>query len=172
MKVNHSKIYIALGSNLRSFSFNSAKLFFNSVIFKLRSIGIQVKKKSSIWRSKAIPISCGPVFYNVVLECSLSFFCQLTPQQLLLKIEIIEKSFGKKLKGINKQRVIDIDLIDFHGKIVNQNILLPHPRMHLRKFVLFPLRELDKYWHHPKKKKDILFLISKIKDKQCLKKAK
>ena len=172
MKLNHSKVYISLGSNLRSFSNKSAKYFFNSVVIRLGLIGLKVNKKSSIWLSNPIPYSCGPIFLNLVIECTLSFNCRLSAKKLLKKINHIEKTLGKKFKGKNKQRVIDIDIIDYQGKILYDDIIIPHPRMHLRKFVLFPLHEINKHWCHPKIKKNCSFLISRIKGNQFLKKKK
>ena len=54
-------------------------------------------------------------------------------------VKNLEKKLGKKSKGKNKQRVLDIDIIDFKGLIAINKVHLPHPRMHLRKFVLIPL---------------------------------
>ena len=168
MKENRNKIYIALGSNLRSFSFKNTKMLFNSIIFRLGLLGIKVKKKSGIWKSNPIPFSCGPIFFNSVIECSLLYNYELRPQELLKKISKLEQILGKKIKGKNKQRVIDIDIIDFHGNILNNNLFLPHPRMHLRKFVLLPLYELDKDWVHPKLNKNILILMSNLTSDQLL----
>ena len=55
MKINNTKVYISLGTNLRSFSNNNVKYFLNSVIIRLGLIGLKVNKKSSIWLSNPIP---------------------------------------------------------------------------------------------------------------------
>ena len=61
-------------------------------------------------------------------------------------------------------RCIDLDIISFNGNIKNSLLLtIPHPRMHLRKFVLLPLFELDSNWSHPILKKNIKFLLEKVK---------
>ena len=62
MKLNNTKVYISLGTNLRSFSNNNVKYFLNSVIIRLGLIGLKVNKKSSIWLSNPIPYNCGPIF--------------------------------------------------------------------------------------------------------------
>ena len=172
MKINHNKVYIAFGSNLRSYSYKSTEIFFHAIEFRLRLMGLKVKRKSHLWKSAAIPYSCGPIFYNCVLECTLLLSYKPAPEKLLKDIENLEKKLGKKFKGENKQRTIDIDILDFHGKISSSHIYLPHPRMHLRKFVLYPLSELDRHWCHPVLKKSCTFLISKIKNNQFLKKRK
>ena len=70
----------------------------------------------------------------------------------------------QRIRGIkNQPRTCDIDIIDYCGKIINlSEIILPHPRAHLRNFVLFPLRELYPKWVHPLLNKKIEFLIKKL----------
>ena len=172
MKEIHNNIYIALGSNLRSFSHKNVKVFFNSIIFRLELLGLKLKKKSSIWITNPIPFSSGPIFFNNVIEFSCKCESNTRPEVLLKKIKKLEKKLGKKVKGKNKQRVIDIDIIDFKGIITFNKVQLPHPRMHLRKFLLIPLNEINKNWMHPRVKKSCTFLDSKIKDFQYIKKSK
>ncbi len=172
MKVKHNKIYIALGSNLRSFSHKNVKVFFNAIIFRLGLLGLKVKKKSSIWITYPIPSSSGPIFFNNVIEFTYICNNHICPEVLLKKVKNLEKKLGKKVKGKNKQRVIDIDIIDFKGIVSFNNINLPHPRMHQRKFVLSPLNEINSNWIHPRVKKNCIFLDSKIKDFQYIKKSK
>lgn len=171
MKAMHNNIYIALGSNLRSFSHKNVKVFFNAIIFRLGLLGLKVKKKSSIWITNPIPFSSGPNFFNSVIEFSYQYTNSTNPEDLLKKIKSLEKKLGKKHKGKNKQRVIDIDIIDFQGLISVNKINLPHPRMHLRKFVLTPLHEINNKWTYPKSKKSCIFLDAKIKGFQYIKKS-
>ena len=117
MKEMHNSIYIALGSNLRSFSHKNIKVFFNSIIFRLELLGLKLKKKSSIWITNPIPFSSGPIFFNNVVEFTYKYNISLSPEELLSKIKNLEKKLGKKSKGKNKQRVLDIDIIDFKGLI-------------------------------------------------------
>ncbi len=168
----HNNIYIALGSNLRSFSHKNVKVFFNSIIFRLELLGLKLKKKSSIWITNPIPFSSGPIFFNNVVEFTYKYNITSSPEELLNKIKNLEKKLGKKSKGKNKQRVLDIDIIDFKGLIATNKVHLPHPRMHLRKFVLIPLSEINNNWEHPRKKKNCVFLKAKIKDFQYIKKSK
>ena len=61
-------------------------------------------------------------------------------------------------------RCIDIDIISFNKNVKNSLLLtVPHPRMHLRKFVLLPLFEIDSNWSHPLLKKSIKYLLGKVK---------
>jgi len=63
----------------------------------------------------------------------------------------------------NQPRTCDIDLIDFDGKILSsKNLTIPHPKAHLRNFVLFPINEISPTWIHPILNKRIDFLIKKL----------
>ena len=64
----------------------------------------------------------------------------------------------QKKKNNNISRLIDIDILDFGGKIINEDLVLPHPRMHCRKFVLNPMKKIAPNWRHPIYQKKIHFL--------------
>ena len=63
----------------------------------------------------------------------------------------------------NSPRVCDIDIIDFSGLIKKDKLLkIPHPKCHVRNFVLYPIREIDPKWIHPVSKKNVDFLIDEL----------
>ena len=75
---------------------------------------------------------------------------------------------------INAPRVCDIDIIDYNNEISDkkdQQLILPHPRLTIRNFVLLPLFEIEKSWKHPKSKINIVNLINSlpIKDLRSIK---
>lgn len=79
---------------------------------------------------------------------------QLSPVQLLMRLSQIERSISpeghRNPDGTYRDRLIDIDLIAMEGCVIDTpELTLPHPRMHLREFVLRPLAELDPGWVHP-----------------------
>ena len=78
----------------------------------------------------------------------------------------IEYSLGRKKSPKNSPRECDIDILDYDRKIMQIGIKLPHPRMHKRNFVLFPLFELDKNWLHPITKNNIKNLIFDLSNKE------
>ena len=90
------------------------------------------------------------------------------PVTLLEYLKNLEIEIGRKQKKNNISRLIDIDILDFKGKIINKGLILPHPRMHCRKFVLEPMKKIAPNWKHPVYQKKIDFLISKIKYQQIL----
>ena len=90
------------------------------------------------------------------------------PVILLKYLKTLEIEIGRKKKNNNISRLIDIDILDFKGKIINEGLILPHPRMHCRKFVLNPMKKIAPNWKHPINQKKIDFLITKIKSHQIL----
>ena len=74
---------------------------------------------------------------------------------------------GRKKSKTNEPRTCDIDILDYKGliynlEINNDKLVIPHPRLHNRNFVLFPLFEIEKNWKHPLKKTKIQDLIGKL----------
>ena len=96
----------------------------------------------------------------------------LEPIDLMQALLEIEKQMGRKpYKAIGYQsRIIDLDILLIEGMIINSAILkVPHPRMHLRKFVLSPLFEIDSHWLHPLFKKNIKYFLEKVKYQKLIK---
>ena len=80
----------------------------------------------------------------------------------------MKKKIGRNKTTKNEPRVIDIDIIDFNGIIKNKNsknLILPHPRSHLRNFVLYPILQIDPNWSHPILKKNAGFLVNNLSQK-------
>jgi 2-amino-4-hydroxy-6-hydroxymethyldihydropteridine diphosphokinase len=99
--------------------------------------------KSSLWETS--PVNCppgSPKFVNAVV--GLVPKENETPESLLKKLKELEKEFGRTPKKIsNEPRLLDLDLIAFGQEVRNSpDLILPHPRAHLRKFVLKPLNEI------------------------------
>ena len=81
-------------------------------------------------------------------------------------IKQIEKKLGRIKNKKNNPRIIDIDIIDFKGEIKKtKELILPHPRCHLRNFVLFPILQIDPDWFHPILKKNVQYLINNLTQK-------
>ena len=143
-------IYLSIGSNLGNKRNNIEK-----TKFKLGQNNIKILQSSSFYESLSWPNPNNPKFLNIVLKISTNF----TLLELLKKCKEIEKNIGRKKSTINSPRECDIDIIDYENKIINDKIILPHPRMHTRNFVLLPLFELNKDWKHPVSKHNIKTLI-------------
>ena len=74
-------------------------------------------------------------------------------------MNFVNTAKGDKKRSKNSPRECDIDIIDYNQKVFNKEIILPHPRMFKRNFVLLPLFEINKNWIHPKLKHHIKRLI-------------
>ena len=158
--------YLALGSNL-----GNKRKNIELAKFKLQNNKIEIIKSSNNYETLSWPNKKNPKFINVVLKIR-TF---LSPYELLKTCNIIEKELGRKISSKNEPRTCDIDIIDYDQKIIrnnnNQNLILPHPKMHVRTFVLLPLFEITQQWMHPEKKIEIKKLINSlnIKDLRTIK---
>ena len=136
-----SKVYFSIGSNKG----NRSQLI-NEAIDKIDiSVG-RVELKSSIYETQSWGFKSNN-FYNICLLIESS----LSVESIFNKILKIEKDMGR-LKSGNKysDRCIDIDILFVEDIIVNnKNLIIPHPRLHLRKFVLTPMLDLTPDLIHP-----------------------
>ena len=143
-------IYLSIGSNLGNRKKNIEK-----TKFKLYSKGINIIKSSNYYETLSWPNPNNPKFYNIILKVS----SDLKILELLKICKQIETSLGRKKAPKNSPRTCDIDIIDYNQKITVNSIKVPHPRMHLRNFVLIPLFEIEKNWRYPNSKRYIKNLI-------------
>jgi len=148
-------IYLGIGSNLGNKRGNIEK-----TKFSLITNNIKILKCSSYYESLSWPNPKNPKFLNIVLEIKTNF----SPLELFKKCKKIEKKLGRKKLPKNSPRECDIDIIDFRNKKTSGDLILPHPRMNTRNFVLFPLFEINKDWRHPILKVNIRRLISSLSD--------
>ena len=143
-------IYLSIGSNLGNRKKNIEK-----TKFKLYSKGINIIKSSNYYETLSWPNPNNPKFYNIILKVS----SDLKILELLKICKQIETSLGRKKAPKNSPRTCDIDIIDYNQKITVNGINVPHPRMHLRNFVLIPLFEIEKNWRYPNSERYIKNLI-------------
>ena len=143
-------VYLGIGSNLGSRINNIEK-----AKFRLLENNIKIVQLSSCYESLSWPNPNNPKFLNIVLKIRTN----IKPLKLLNQCKIIEKDIGRKKSYQNSPRECDIDIIDYKNIIKNDEIILPHPRMNERNFVLFPLFQINKDWKHPILKQHIKTLI-------------
>ncbi len=161
-----NKFIIAVGSNIESpDGFNPIENC-NKAINELSKFNIKIIQKSSWYLSEPIPKSSQPKYYNSVFLCNSNH----NVNKVLEIIQIIEQKYGRVRVFKNMPRCIDLDIISFNRNIKKTLLLtIPHPRMHLRKFVLLPLFEIDSHWLHPLFKKNIQFFLEKVKCQKIIK---
>ena len=151
-------IVIGVGANLDS-EFGSPLETITAAVM-LMAAGMDIVQKSRIWKSAPVPYDAAQNWYhNAVIEVETN----LSPDALLEALLEIETGFGRVRSVKNAPRVLDLDLIVYGDQIIqNDNLIVPHPRMHERLFVLKPLEDLDKKWIHPVLKRDIHQMIKAV----------
>ena len=155
-----NKVFLGIGSNIGNKKRNIEK-----TKFLLQRNSIKILKSSNIYETYSWPNKNQPKFYNIVIKV----ITNLKPANLFFVIKNIEKKLGRKKALINEPRTCDIDILDYKGKIYkldinNNKLIIPHPRLQDRNFVLLPLFEIQKNWKHPIKKTKIKDLITKLDD--------
>ena len=149
-------IYLGVGSNL-----GDKKQNIELTKFKLIENNIKILQSSNYYESLSWPNPQEPKFLNIVLRV----LSNLSSLDLINKCKEIEVSLGRKKSAKNSPRVCDIDIIDYKNQQLRGDLILPHPRMHQRNFVLLPLYELNKNWVHPESKlhiKKLIFSLSNL----------
>ena len=160
--MNQNKIIIGIGGNLYSSNGLHPIEIGKKAIKAMKLMSINVEKQSNWYRSDPIPKSDQPKFFNSVIIAKAS----LNELDVLKSLHKIEDNLGRLRKNINEARVIDLDLIDYSSKILqSENIIIPHPRAHLRRFVMEPLFEIEKSWIHPILKLSVTEILNQL-DKQ------
>ena len=154
-------IHINTGSNLDS---NHGTRFenINLAINLLIDSKVEIIRISNFYETPSYPNQNFPRFLNVGIFVNY----KKNYLDLLNKINLIEKKLGRVRTKKNDPRIIDIDLIDFKSEIMKtKKIILPHPKCHLRNFVLYPILQIDPNWSHPILRKNVQFLINKLSQK-------
>jgi 2-amino-4-hydroxy-6-hydroxymethyldihydropteridine diphosphokinase len=159
-----AKVIVALGSNL-----GDSVTILRRAFLCLAALSARRFRRSSLWRST--PVDCppgSPPFINaaVAFEPAIAE----TPESLLAKLQAIEKVFGRRPKAVlNEPRPLDLDLIAFGSEVrATPQLILPHPRAHLRRFVLAPLNEIAPGLVLPGQKNSVRQLLAELQTDEVL----
>ena len=138
-------IYLNIGSNLPSKE-GGRKINILKAINHLKKLKLNIIKISSFYETPSYPNNADPKFINLCVKLE----SNLKASELINEIKNIEKKLGRVRLKKNGPRICDIDIIDFNVEIINNGKLeVPHPRLHLRNFVIYPLKEIEPNWVHP-----------------------
>lgn len=156
-------ILVALGSNLPGAHASPAALL-RAALDDLEKAGkLRILAASRLWLTAPVPISDQPWYHNAVIRIE----TEQGPQELLEILLETERRFGRTRDVPNAARTLDLDLIDHEGRILDTPALtLPHPRMHLRAFVLRPLAEIAPEWVHPVTGRALCDLVDSLPEDQ------
>ena len=89
----------------------------------------------------------------------------LTPKSLLSMLREIERSLGRDEDNRSGPRTMDLDILFYGRRVIDEpGLVVPHPRLHQRRFVLMPMSELDPLWMHPTRQKTMAQLLAEVMD--------
>jgi 2-amino-4-hydroxy-6-hydroxymethyldihydropteridine diphosphokinase len=145
--------YVALGSNLGDREGNIRKAL------RLLSQRVRIEKVSSLYETKPEGFLSQPLFLNSVCQIS----TELDAEELLTLIKGIEKAMGRLPSFPNATRPIDMDILFYGDQIIYlPHLIIPHPRLKERAFVLVPLAEISPHLVHPQSGERVIDLLKKV----------
>lgn len=160
-----NSVLLAIGANLTGQT-DSPKEQVRASVAELQAKGLEIVAHSRLYRTPCFPPGAGPDFVNAALACNTI----LGPEDLLEILHIVENGMGRQRQARWGARVIDIDLLAYgsqvlpdlagyrhwagldpaeQARIAPDRLILPHPRLHERGFVLVPLMDVAPDWVHP-----------------------
>jgi 2-amino-4-hydroxy-6-hydroxymethyldihydropteridine diphosphokinase len=149
-------VFLLLGSNLGD-SLNNLLI----AMEKIENLIGKVTKKSSIYKTAPWGVTDQPDFLNQVVSIETA----LRPEDILDLIQVIEKQLGRIRSNKWQARLIDIDILLYDQETINTiNLVVPHPRIESRRFVLEPLNEIAREMVHPVLQKNINQLLEDCMD--------
>jgi 2-amino-4-hydroxy-6-hydroxymethyldihydropteridine diphosphokinase len=155
-------VYLSLGSNLGDRSKN-----LRDVIAALPAAGIDVTRISSMYETEPVDYLEQPWFVNMVVEAE----TELAPAELLEALRRIETQMGSEKLIAKGPRLIDMDVLLYGDAVIDTpDLQIPHPRMHLRRFVLEPLAEIAPRARHPISGLSVAELLARTPDKSAIRK--
>ncbi|WP_338258520.1 2-amino-4-hydroxy-6-hydroxymethyldihydropteridine diphosphokinase [Dictyobacter halimunensis] len=146
-------VYLALGSNL-----GDRQAHLQEALRHLREF-VDIQQVSTVYETEPVGYLDQPRFFNIVCRG----YTNLTPQELLRRAKTIEQQLGRQETIRNGPRPVDIDIL-FYDTLVytEENLVIPHPRMHERAFVLVPLAEIAPAMQDPRSGKTAQELLQGI----------
>ena len=157
-------ILIGLGANLPS-RFGTPVETLHAACAAMAPHGIEILNRSPIYRTAPVPVSDQPDYYNAVIAVKTTH----TPAALLAALHTIEAEFGRVRSVTNAPRLLDLDLLAYDDAIMDGNLVIPHPRLHERAFVLYPLRDVAPEWRHPITNLNVNDMVVRIPEEQHIK---
>lgn len=153
-------ILIGLGANLPSARHGEPKATLAAALAALEAEGVATLARSRWYRTAPMPPSDQPWFVNAVAAVA----TRRRPAELLALLHEIEARFGRRRdQQRNEARPIDLDLLAYDDAVVEEGgLVLPHPRLHERAFVLLPLAEVAPSWRHPRLARTVEALIADL----------
>jgi 2-amino-4-hydroxy-6-hydroxymethyldihydropteridine diphosphokinase len=157
------RAYLSLGSNLGDRRSN-----LETALEWLEKEKVHVLLRSSVYETEPQDVKSQPWFLNMVVLCETTCF----PIQLLGLLQKVEREMGRVRQAAARRgpRLIDIDILLFGNAVMETSeLVIPHPRMFDRRFVLEPLLEIAPELKHPETKEPISRYLSRVRDQKIRK---
>jgi len=152
-------ILVGIGSNLAHAPAATPRHTVEAALAALSGVGVRIIARSGWYLSAPVPASDQPWFVNGVAAVA----SDLAPPVLLDQLLALEAEFGRTRGVANAARTLDLDLLDHDSLLCETPALtLPHPRLHQRRFVLEPLREIAPGWRHPRLRLTVAELLDRL----------
>jgi 2-amino-4-hydroxy-6-hydroxymethyldihydropteridine diphosphokinase len=127
----------------------------------LEQAGVEIKRYSSLYETEPVGIGEQPWFLNAVVAGE----TKLSPLDLLKRCKRLEKEAGREETLRFGPRPLDIDILLYKGRLINErDVVVPHPRMHERRFVLIPLVEIAPEIEDPRNGKRFADILAELDD--------
>ncbi|WP_348984598.1 2-amino-4-hydroxy-6-hydroxymethyldihydropteridine diphosphokinase [Aliiroseovarius sp. S2029] len=174
------KVLVSLGSNATSSLRESAKIIHDAVE-QLAALGLRITRKSRYYSTPCFPAGAGPDFVNAVVGID----SDLPPADILAVLHEVEEAFGRERPSRWAPRTLDLDLLACGDQILPDifilkrwmtlplaeqmkqapdQLILPHPRLHERAFVLIPLADVAPQWRHPITQMTVKQMVDELPD--------
>jgi dihydropteroate synthase/2-amino-4-hydroxy-6-hydroxymethyldihydropteridine diphosphokinase len=149
-------ILIALGGNLPSREGAHRETLRRALPF-IEAEGLKILARSSLWLTEPVPRSNHPWYANQVISVATG----LSPDAVLAALHRVEARFERERSVRDAPRTLDLDLIAYHDAIIHtEHLIVPHPRMDVRAFVLAPLQEIAPGFRHPQSGQTVETLLA------------
>jgi len=157
VETEYTTAYVGLGSNLGDRAGNILM-----AVRGLMEASFVVHKLSAIYETEPLEIESDSYFLNMVAEIRVT---NVSASQMMARLLRIEYLLGRGDKTTKKPRTADLDILFFGDTQMESEFLtLPHPRLHLRKFVLCPLAEIAPNFVHPALQLEIADILAETED--------